>query len=416
MYMYMCLCFHFCRSSLLKKEKVPRHRQPMWRRRMEPAVDTKTSEAVRTLLEAVKERNTQQVRLLLALNEGIQVATGHNKKNALCVAAQEGHADIMDILLTDAVHPDVSDLSDTMWRRKAIHHAAARGHVRVVEKLVESGADINIVDDDSRTPLLWAATNGWVSVAEYLINHGAAINLAQREGFTPLHAATYLGHLPMCQFLLSRGADINSADRDGWTPLHAAVCYGHPQIVRLYLQSGADVNKKTRDEETALHIATDHCNKPYEVILGGLLTYGAKLEEKNIDGFSPFFESVWRNKYGVSRYLIDMGADLNVKNNAGHSALLIATMRSAKNFMQLLVSAGCDLQAETWIRQDQVPVALDEQKELYHWLRYHARNPPNLQMLSTWVIRKQLKTNVSKKILSLPLPLKLQGLVSLDFL
>lgn len=365
------------------------------------------------LFDAVQHNKIAVVEQLVDAHIHLIDSKDKGKANLVCMAAQEGHLAVLELLLRKRADPNATDQSDTMWRRKALHHAAARGHVKIVQKLVECGADINIGDADSRTPLHWAATNGWVAVAEYLLKHGAAINLAQRDGFTPLHASTYLGHLTMCHFLLSQGADINSADRDGWTPLHAAVCYSHPEVVRLYLQSGADVNQKTRDQETALHIATDHGNQD---ILGDLLAYGAKLEEKNMDGFSPFFESVWRNKYAVSRYLIDMGADLNVRNTSGHSALLIATMRAAKNFMELIVAAGCNLQSETWIRQEQVPVALNEHRDLCEWLRHQSENPTSLQLLSSWAVRRQLGQNISAKAQELPIPNRLQDLVALNFL
>lgn len=364
------------------------------------------------LVEAVETNNIDRVCALLL--EGANVNRTYNSRSPLCVAAHEGHASLVDMLLaTNTCILDQPDLSDSVWHRHAVHYAAVRGHVDIVRKLIKSGVDVNTRDGDNRTPLHWAATSGWVNVAEFLITNGASVNIVQKDGFSSLHAATCLGHMHMCRYLLAEGAEVNRTDRDGWSPLHMATCYGHPEVVKLFLSSGAKVNQKTRDEETALHIAVDPANVD---IIGELIGAGARLEERNINGFTPFFDAVWRNKYTVCKYLIDMGADVNVKNNAGHSAMYIATVRAAKCFMKLIVAAGCDLQAETWLRIGQVPVALTEHRELCDWLYTYSSQPHTLQTVACLVIRKSLRSNITTQVVHLPVPDRIKNFVALRYL
>lgn len=364
------------------------------------------------LLEAIETNNIDRVCALLL--QGASVNRAYNSRSPLCVAAQAGHASLVDMLLaTNTCILDQPDLSDSVWHRHAVHYAAVRGHVGIVQKLIMTGVDVNTRDGDNRTPLHWAATSGWVNVAEFLITNGASVNIVQKDGFSALHAATCLGHMHMCRFLLAEGAEVNRTDRDGWSPLHMATCYGHPEVVRLFLSSGAKVNQRTRDEETALHIAVDPANLD---IIGELIGAGARLEERNINGFTPFFDAVWRNKYIVCKYLIDMGADVNVKNNAGHSAMYIATVRAAKSFMKLIVAAGCDLQAEAWIRLGQVPVALTEHTELCDWLYNYTSQPHMLQTVASIVIRKCLRSNITAKVVHLPVPDRLKNFIALQYL
>ena len=57
-----------------------------------------------------------------------------------------------------------------------LHFAAGKGHLRVIEYLVNQKADINAKNKDDCTPLHYAARNGHLSVVEYLVNRKADIN------------------------------------------------------------------------------------------------------------------------------------------------------------------------------------------------------------------------------------------------
>ncbi|XP_065841571.1 ankyrin repeat domain-containing protein 65-like isoform X2 [Oscarella lobularis] len=60
----------------------------------------------------------------------------------------------------------------------AIHSAAARGHTKVVDLLIQSGVNIDEEDGAGRTPLLLSAVRGHVHCVQYLLSTGA--NLEHR--------------------------------------------------------------------------------------------------------------------------------------------------------------------------------------------------------------------------------------------
>ena len=49
--------------------------------------------------------------------------------------------------------------------------AAARSRLDIVQKLVQAGADINLLPDGSLSPLAFAVLGSSTCVVEYLLNH-----------------------------------------------------------------------------------------------------------------------------------------------------------------------------------------------------------------------------------------------------
>lgn len=62
---------------------------------------------------------------------------------------------------------------NTMSGKTALHFAAAEMHPRIIELLLEKGADPNVRDVEGGTPLSEAALWGRLENVEILLNHGA---------------------------------------------------------------------------------------------------------------------------------------------------------------------------------------------------------------------------------------------------
>jgi len=84
----------------------------------------------------------------------------------------------------------------------SLKYASKYGHFRVVQYLVEKGADIHTQDNYS---LRISSTNGYLSIVQYLVENGADIHANYNES---LLAASEDGHLPVVQYLVENGASI----------------------------------------------------------------------------------------------------------------------------------------------------------------------------------------------------------------
>jgi ankyrin repeat protein len=103
-----------------------------------------------------------------------------------------------------------------------LYEAARGGDLRVAEKLLRDGADMEIACNLGWTPLMQAARSGYWFMANYLILSGANIEAASKIKMTALMIAAQAGKTAMVQLLLKHGAKVNACDDDDWTALDFA--------------------------------------------------------------------------------------------------------------------------------------------------------------------------------------------------
>eukprot|EP00058_Branchiostoma_floridae_P019085 XP_002604574.1 hypothetical protein BRAFLDRAFT_122353 [Branchiostoma floridae] len=93
-----------------------------------------------------------------------------------------------------------------------IHQLAAQGEVALLSIRHDEGYDMNEVDENGLTSLMWASSHGQVGVTVFLLENGGSVHGATREGETALSFACCKGHVEIVQALLKAGADVNAFD------------------------------------------------------------------------------------------------------------------------------------------------------------------------------------------------------------
>jgi ankyrin repeat protein len=151
----------------------------------------------------------------------------------------------------------------------------------MVEYLIHNGANVNLKDSEGKTALLWASSNSFEN-ATILIANGAKVNESANDGMTPFLKATLgvsSGKVPieMCELLRKNGAKVNAELKRksamGWTALHYAVINGDVELVKYLIKYSANVNKATGEGSTPLYLAKLDDN---EAIIKILKNAGAK--------------------------------------------------------------------------------------------------------------------------------------------
>lgn len=130
--------------------------------------------------------------------------------------------------------------------------AVWRGHLAVVEKLIQFGADVNEVSRYSLSPLANAAEAGNIEMLKLLLESGADINTQANDEYTALMRACIGGQSKTAVLLLEAGADPNLKRHDGRRALHFSALRGDVECVKLLLKYDADINAIAYGKDTAL--------------------------------------------------------------------------------------------------------------------------------------------------------------------
>ena len=128
------------------------------------------------------------------------------------------------------------------------------------QKLLHSGAKLNVVDNYGDTPLLQAIRDGYTDFAEELLASGADPKFPDGSSL-PLVTAARFCDLRIARKLVDQGISVNGRDGEGDTALMSAsqMC-PDGKMVRFLLDMGADPNAKDRNGFTALMLASDGGN------------------------------------------------------------------------------------------------------------------------------------------------------------
>ena len=127
-----------------------------------------------------------------------------------------GFGPVFSSMVADEGYGDEDDGSEAPGTH--VHQLAKNGELTSLQEAVASGVDVNVKDEEGRTPLHWAADSGHSNVVEWLLENGASVNDQDIEGQSALHYAALCERVELCRTLLLAGADAQLADVNGETP------------------------------------------------------------------------------------------------------------------------------------------------------------------------------------------------------
>ncbi len=287
------------------------------------------------------------------------------------VASYSGHEKIVQIMLDRGA--DVNAQGGIYGN--ALQIASWIGHEKIVQILLDRGAVVNVQSGIYGNALQIASTRGHEKIVQMLLSGGANVNAQTREDQTPLQAASYNGHEKVVQILLDNEADVNVQGKLG-SALRIASGFAHEKVVRILLDNGADVNEQDEDHGSALQAAARGGHyRVVQILLNkgaGIDAHGrcgSALQAAAREGYRrvvqvltniPRREKIVqsllhkgadvnsRNGYeNIMQRLLDKGADINADGRYG-SALQAASRYGYKKIVQILLDKGADVDADGW--------------------------------------------------------------------
>jgi ankyrin repeat protein len=291
-----------------------------------------------------------------------------NGETPLMTCAATGSLRGVQLLIS---HGADVNLAETLKGQTALMWATANKHPKIVQELVDNGAEIHARSKvfpvpepfsiscteeepcpDGRTTgtsysetihfpktaggftaLLFAARQGDVESARILLAHGADVNESTPEDGSALIIASASGHETMALFLLENGADPNATDGFGIAPIHYALHGGmllinsyiyrptdrlgwmrhdKPELLRALLARGADPNAR---------IGYDVPPFDYPLISRSNIL---NLPQITLAGATPFVLAAASGDPELMKILVESGADPNVTTVANTTPLMVA--------------------------------------------------------------------------------------------
>lgn len=165
--------------------------------------------------------------------------------NPLLRAVAFGEREEAQRLLSQGADPDARD----WWKRNAWHLAVVAGDVGIASTLRAAGVDVEAPGGRNGQPALFYALQGRdAKMVEWLLENGANANSTDASGETALNAATDNSFDEGVEILLRAGADVN-AKTGIYTALGGT---SSPVIARRLLAGGADPADLTYEARRAL--------------------------------------------------------------------------------------------------------------------------------------------------------------------
>ncbi|ODM16404.1 hypothetical protein SI65_07911 [Aspergillus cristatus] len=182
------------------------------------------------------------VRLLVEHGVGLECRNAAGDR-PLCLAAEAGHSEVVPAggheeacrVLFEYLEENYPQKAEIQIQ-KALAAAAQNGKHRIIELLLDRGADINCQVDGS--PLTHAARQCRLDTVEFFIEYGADPNTVNDKGEGAFMAAARTGDVPLLELLLDLGVDM---DLCGGAALFWAVHDYRFEAVQFLIEQGADL-------------------------------------------------------------------------------------------------------------------------------------------------------------------------------
>ena len=223
----------------------------------------------------------------------------------------------------------------------ALYDAVDKEDSLRLKQLLDAGADINDVDEDGLTVLMYAVVDKKKKIIPQLLQAGADVNASVEDGFTILMNECKEGRADTVKQLLKTNVDVNVADKDGLTALMYASDQGNAAIVKQLLKAGANVNVADKNGWTPLMYA----NSKSKGAVKQLLKAGANVNAGDKDGDTVLIQAGYQGNTDIVKLLLKAGANVNIADKDGITALM-AAVKGAYNGRQLWLKGTDDSSLE----------------------------------------------------------------------
>ncbi len=294
------------------------------------------------LMQATSDNDVKSINLLLAAKADTQI---HNdiKNTALFSAIRDGYIDSVKALLND----------------NNIHQSV-----------------------DGKTPLLFASLYGKEEIAGLLLDSKANVNVLDNEHISPLMYAVVQGKTNLVKKMLECKVDITVRRPNGVTVIGCAAAQSDVEMVKALVSAGVDLSSYT--DKSLFIIAAQSDQKEIFDLLVNLyreknISPNAYINKVDGDGYSALTSAIEKNNAALTKTILDMKADFNANGGLGTPAMFAASKcGDDPTILKLLIERKADLSKKVG-KITALDCAIETgHSEIYmiiqQWKKYHSRS------------------------------------------
>ena len=256
---------------------------------------------------------------------------------AIIYAAMLGHIDLVEMFIRKDVK--LVNQHDEYGLTPLIAAVCGKNTIiRIIEILIEEGANIDEKNYHDETPLICAVSRGYATLVQIFITKGANVDLQDEAGQTALIHAVLKGHANIVKILLYNGAKTDLADNSGQTPLMHALLQKNDTIIEMLItEDAAGIDKPDNYDKTPLIFAA---MSGHDAVVTTLLNRGAEIDKPDKYGNTPLISAAIEGHNAVVKTLLNHGAKINQPDNYGNTPLISAAMSGHNAVVKTLLNHG----------------------------------------------------------------------------
>ena len=216
----------------------------------------------------------------------------------------------------------------------ALHTATSKKSIEMIELLLASGADINVVRDKNITPLMDSIMDKNEEITLLLLKHGADVNIShfffRSKTCILSEAVRNSASERIMEALCEAGADLNFKDKYHHTPLSEAIRRANFPAMKCFIRYGCTIDPPRKKSK---HVGK--WQKRLDKFLGKRSLLHIAIQSKNIEVIKLLYTAgAFTNKK-----LLECYEDENLEDiYSNHSDVLELIQRFATNPTSLVLS------------------------------------------------------------------------------
>lgn len=214
---------------------------------------------------------------------------------------------------------------DINWRNKEkesfLHLCSKKGLTESMKWLLKKGAKVNLEGAEGNTALFYALETDSFAVLKMLIDSGAEINQLNDHKRSLLQEATITCNEKLIDFLFSTCTNVNNQDIYGNNLIFDAIANGSRDIIKKVADiESININHRNKKGNTVLHKDSVINDKGLAIFL---MEIGVSPTVEDNEGKNFLFYAIKKGIENLSliEKALELGCDINCKDHEGETLL-----------------------------------------------------------------------------------------------